>query len=173
MSPTPNITAEARQVAAACGIDPTTLRGTGPAGQVVRADVVHQHNTNLGLGFLNARTGTGAGRPAARRASSARATAASGPYTGAAGGLPAFTASGLDPAALLSYPAPVRPAMAAAATAAAAYGIGQRYAGLSDEQAALKLALDTTVEEAVAYAWGNATGFDYQAATRHGLPVGE
>jgi len=75
--------------------------------------------------------------------------------------LPAFTASGIDPRALLDFPAPVRPAMAAAESRAEAYALGQRYAGMTDELAAQALATDLTVPPDQAHAWATATGFRY------------
>ncbi|SET33279.1 E3 binding domain-containing protein [Geodermatophilus poikilotrophus] len=58
---------------------------------------------------------------------------------------PPFTASGIDPKALLDVPAPVRPAMAAAETTAAAYALRERYAGMTDDEARGALARDRAV----------------------------
>ncbi|MEW2382314.1 hypothetical protein AB0873_09510 [Micromonospora sp. NPDC047707] len=79
--------------------------------------------------------------------------AAAGPYTGSDGTLPAFTASGLDPKVLRRYPAPVRPAMAAVPSLAEAYAIGQRYVGLTDDEARQQLATDASIPTEIAYAW--------------------
>lgn len=87
----------------------------------------------------------------------------SGPYTGVAGTLPSFLASGLDPSVLLQYPEPVRPAMAAADTTQEAYAIGARYAGMTNEQAAAAIGVDRSVPEALAFAWAGATGYDQNA----------
>lgn len=93
-------------------------------------------------------------RPQAR-ASAPRAATPAGPYTGATSDLPAFTASGVDPKVLLRSPAPVRPAIAAAATTAEAYALAQRYAGMSDADAARVLATDMTVPVELAHTWAS------------------
>jgi hypothetical protein len=59
--------------------------------------------------------------------------------------LPPFTASGIDPRALLDVPGPVRPAMAAAETTAAAYALREKYAGMGDDEARAALARDRAV----------------------------
>lgn len=91
------------------------------------------------------------------RATAPRAAAGSpaGPYSGAASDLPAFTASGIDPKVLLRSPAPVRPAIAAAPTTAEAYAIAQRYAGMSDADAARALATDMSVPVELAHTWAS------------------
>ncbi|MFF5201753.1 hypothetical protein ACFY3B_19340 [Micromonospora parva] len=86
-----------------------------------------------------------------------------GPYTGTSGELPAFTASGIDPKVLLRSPAPVRPALAAATTPAAAYAIAQRYAGMTDERAAQVLATDMGVPTDLAHAWASHNPVDLNA----------
>lgn len=91
-------------------------------------------------------------QPVPRRTSPPRA-AATGPYTAASAQLPAFTASGIDPKTLMQYPMPVRPAIAAAPTAADAYRIAQKYAGMTDEQAANAVASDPTIPAEDAFAW--------------------
>lgn len=92
------------------------------------------------------------------------ASTAAGPYTGTTGDLPAFTASGIDPKVLLRSPAPVRPAIAAAATAAEAYAIAQRYAGMSDTDAARALATDMSVPVELAHTWASTNGVDLTGA---------
>jgi len=137
-----------RQLADRLGVELRNVVGTGVGGRIRRDDVVQ----------------------AAGAASSATVSrrAVGNPYASAGGSLPAFTASGLDPAVLARFPAPVRPAMAAAATTAEAYRLGQAYQGLSDADAAAKLSTDTSVPENLAYQWGEANGFDYAALTQYG-----
>lgn len=131
-------TANARALAARLGVDLRTVRATGDGGLIDATDVTRAHQ----------------GRAAPAAAVSRAAPAAAGPY-GAGSPLPAFTASGLDPKLLLNSPAPVRPVIAAAATTAEAYQIAQRYAGMSDEQAARVLATDISVPADLAYAWAD------------------
>lgn len=59
--------------------------------------------------------------------------------------IPPFTASGVDPQVLRQYPGPVRAAMAAAPTTQDAHVLGQRYAGMSDAEAAEALRGDGSV----------------------------
>jgi len=108
------------------------VSGTGRGGRVTAADV-HAH----------------VGRDAAaRERQEAAARALSAPAAivrPVAYSPPAFTASGIDPKALLQVPAPVRPAMAAAATTAEAFALLEKYRGLSDEAAEQLLGVDHTV----------------------------
>ncbi|GAA3785593.1 hypothetical protein [Micromonospora maritima] len=92
-----------------------------------------------------------------------------GPYT-ATGELPAFTASGIDPKVLLRSPAPVRPAIAAAPTTAEAYAIAQRYAGMSDADAARALATDMSVPADLAHTWASTNNVDLNTAGRDYQP---
>jgi hypothetical protein len=77
--------------------------------------------------------------------------ATAGPYDGS-NGLPAFTASGLDPKVLLNYPAALRPVLASAPTIDQAYSIGNRYAGMSNAQIMEALPQDPSVPGHLAYA---------------------
>lgn len=102
--------------------------------------------------------------PQARTSAPRAATTAAGPYTGATSDLPAFTASGIDPKVLLRSPAPVRPAIAAAATPAAAYALAQRYAGMTDADAARVLATDMSVPVELAHTWASTNNVDLNGA---------
>jgi len=134
-----------RTMAARLGVNLRNVVGTGVGGRITTVDV---------------RAAAGVTAPAPRPASN--------PYAAQGANLPAFTASGLDPAVLARFPAPVRPAMAAAATTAEAFRLGQAYQGLSDADAAAKLALDTSVPENLAYQWGEANGFDFSTINQYG-----
>ncbi|PGH46022.1 hypothetical protein COO58_17595 [Micromonospora sp. WMMA1996] len=113
---------------------------------------------------------------AQRLRASRRSSPAAGPYATAAGELPAFTASGIDPKVLLRSPAPVRPAIAAAPTTAEAYAIAQRYNGMSDIDAARVLATDMSVPADLAHHWATTNNVDlsnsgnYQPDTTFGTP---
>ena len=136
-----NVTPAVRAAATRLGVDLDEVTGTGAGGRVTVGDV---------------RAAVGAGPFRARAAR----TAASGPY-GGTGALPAFCASGLDPHDLLAYPVPIRSAMAAAPTLAAAYALGQRYAGLSDADAADRMVLDPAIPSETYYAYLDAQPAGY------------
>ncbi len=69
-------------------------------------------------------------------ASRAALSGAPEPTLFATGDLPAFTASGIDPQALLQVPWQARPAVASATTQAAAYQLVQTYGGPDGEDMA-------------------------------------
>lgn len=119
---------EVRQLADERGVRMKYVHGTGPDGRTTVSDVLAQADRQ------------DAGR---RRAQIAAATPADTRVP--EWPLPAFTASGVDPFQLLAVPEPVRPAMAAADTLAAAYRIKNNYAGLSDEDARQQLMIDKDV----------------------------
>ena len=127
---------EVRQLANERGVRLASVRGTGPNGRPTRSDVLAV-----------------AGRQDAERS---RAQAAARPSVAPTPTppLPAFTASGLDPAQLLSVPPAARKAMAGAETLAAAYKIKNKYGGLSDEEARARIAADHDVpREYGGYSW--------------------
>lgn len=106
-----------------------------------------------------ARAGISASAPSRPISASRPAAVATGPYTGEGRTLPAFTASGIDPSVLLQYPAPVRPAIAAAATPSEAYALANSYAGMSDDQAATAMATDMRIPDQYAHSWATATDY--------------
>lgn len=108
-------TSEAIHEAGRLNVALSTVRGTGPRGEVTADDV---------------RNAAGVPHPQA-------ATYATG--------LPAFTASGMDPKKLLAVPQPARAAVAAAPTLEAASALAAKYAGMSDAAAREALAADPTV----------------------------
>jgi pyruvate/2-oxoglutarate dehydrogenase complex dihydrolipoamide acyltransferase (E2) component len=114
-----------RQAADEAGVSLRHLTGTGPAGAVTLADV-----------------GAAARRQEAQRQ---REYAAETPPPAETPRV-TFTASGLPPAVLEQVPPAVRPAVAAASTAAEAYRLVSVYgAGLSDDEAAERLRSDRSV----------------------------
>lgn len=128
---TTNVTPVIAQLAARLGVNMSNVVGTGVGGRIRREDVLNA--AQPGQGPSMARAGTSRPRPAGN------------PYARGDSSLPAFTASGLDPAALLGFPAPVRAAMAAVPSQAEAYSIGQRYQGLSDLDAARAMVSDPSL----------------------------
>lgn len=95
------------------------------------------------------------------------AAVATGPYSGQGSTLPAFTASGMDPSALLQYPAPLRPAIAGAATQAEAYALARDYAGMSDDQVAKAMATDLRIPDEYAHSWATATNYVDPVRAQH------
>lgn len=121
---------------------PADRKRTTDANAAVRASAnVRQLADRLGVG-LSEVPATGAGGRITMNDVRALARPAA---VGTSGALPAFTASGVDPQALLRYPSPVRPAMAAAATHGAAFAMANKYQGMSDADAKDALAFDVTV----------------------------
>ena len=100
-------------------------------------------------------TGTGAGgrvTPADVRAAAPREPAPVARLVPS--GMPTFTASGLAPSAVLAVPTSVRRAVAVAPTAAIAHRLTQRYGGLCDEEARVRLRADREVPyEYGGYGW--------------------
>ena len=128
---------EVRQLANEREVRLAYMRGTGPNGRPTRADVLAV-----------------AGRQDAERSRAQAAARPSVAPTPTPPPLPAFTASGLDPAQLLSVPPAARMAMAGAETLAAAYKIKNKYGGLSDEEARARIAVDHDVpREYGGYSW--------------------
>jgi len=111
-----NATPYVRALADRLGVHLSNVEGTGVGGRITDRDV-RAHASPL------------AAAPAARTSSD----------------LPAFTASGIDPKALLQVPPSVRSAVAAAATGAEAYALVQRYKDMPDDEAAQLLAIDPSV----------------------------
>ncbi len=103
------------------------MRGTGTNGAITKSDVLDAAGTQD------------------RQRATAQRAAFPAPKSEPAWELPPFTASGIDPKALLDVPAPVRPAMAAADTTAAAYALRERYRGIPDGEARAALARDRSV----------------------------
>lgn len=118
---------QARELADEHSILLDNIVGSGRNGQVTESDV----------------QATIRQEAAARALSTPRKPAAS---TLAEQPLPAFTASGVDPKALLGVQPSLRPAMAAAETQAEAFQLAERYQGLTDEQVQERLAADSTVD---------------------------
>lgn len=118
---TPTVRAEAK----ALGVALDTVTGTGAGGRVRLSDV----RAAAGL----------SPRPTPAR----RSTAATTPPGPAA--LPPFTASGIDPQALLQVPEVVRPALAAEESRAIAYELVQTYRGLDNDTATATLLRDDRI----------------------------
>ncbi|MGY1823748.1 E3 binding domain-containing protein [Geodermatophilus sp. SYSU D00079] len=117
---------EAREVADARGVALRRVTGTGPRGEVTVADVRAAADLQ------------DAERAAWHAAASPQAQPEPEPRI-------AFTASGLPVSVLAQVPAPVRRAVAAAATHAEAYALVQRYQGKADTEARALLAQDRQV----------------------------
>ena len=118
---------DVRRLANTRGVFLARVTGTGRNGVITKTDV------------LAAAAEQDRQRAAAHRA------AFPAPKPEPAWELPPFTASGIDPRALLDVPAPIRPAMAAAETTAAAYALRERYRGMPDDDARTALARDRAV----------------------------
>lgn len=118
---------EVRTLANTRGVYLSRVRGTGTGGAITKSDVLE------------------AAAAQDRQRATWQRDAFPTPKAEPAWELPPFTASGIDPKALLDVPAPVRPAMAAAETTAAAYALRERYQGMPDDEARAALARDRAV----------------------------
>lgn len=151
----PHVTPLVRQLAQRHGVDLAALAGTGVGGRITDNDV-YAASARLApkrYGTQTAATSGDDGPPQAKLIPAGSGYLKIAPSAAKVeahrvqqlSAIPAFTASGLDPQALLSLPGPVRSAVAAAPTLAAASELAQRYRGLSDEDALAALSKDRTV----------------------------
>lgn len=148
--PMPYVTPLVARLAAEHGVDLRDVQGTGVAGRISRDDVLRaasasQFAAGLRPGAAAAGRGRFALNPLVDRAR-AEMRAAGRPAPGGATptlfpngqDLPAFTASGIDPSALLDVPWQARHALAAAPTAAQAYAIVEQCSGPEAEEVAAR-----------------------------------
>ena len=143
-------TAQVKRLAAEHGVNLATVQGTGVAGRIRPADVLAAAGvpeappTPPALAQQAAAAMRFPVNPVAAEfrarnqvlASRAALSGTSEPTLFTTGDLPAFTASGIDPQALLQVPWQARPAVASATTHAEAYQLVQTYSGPDAEDQA-------------------------------------